>query len=412
MVDNDYYKKLKHRLYYRQNLEYTNNLVSLIIFAASLLGIGFALGTFFSIFSISYFHSILLLMIGVFFSFTQYIFNKIEKLRETVKYMGFVFTSFFISLASIIPGVGLSIYFAFILVPFVSTLYLDIKLSSITSLITYFLMAISLYINSHYNFVFHSPAKIDPNIFIGEFFGYSAAYIFVAIIALAVSNTFRKTISLELEKQAKIKELKLNLIETFAHIVEWSDKYTGQHIQRTSKYVEIISNKLVEMNKYTTELTPETINLYVSAAPLHDIGKINVPNNILSKPGKFTDEEYEIMKTHSLTGYNIIMTDLSQFEDAPYIRTASQMALYHHERWDGTGYPNKAKGTNIPLCGRIMAAADVLDALLSKRQYKEPYTIEQTFDVFKNQKNKQFEPCIVDAVLDLKEDILKIVNEE
>ena len=231
---------------------------------------------------------------------------------------------------------------------------------------------------------------------------------FISALALSVSNAFKKALTLEFEKQNKIEELKYDLIETFAHIIEWSDKYTGLHIQRTSKYVELIAKKLAENGYYKNELTPEYIKLMVSAAPLHDVGKINVPNNILCKNGKFTPDEFEIMQTHSRTGYNIIINELSRFEDENYVKLASQMALYHHERWDGSGYPNKIKEKEIPLCGRIMAAADVLDALLSKRQYKEKFSIEETFRIFDEQRNRQFESCIVDAVFALKDEIAEI----
>lgn len=410
MFSNDLYKSLRERSYYKQNLEYTNNFVAYILFVASLLGSLFALGTYFSLFDIPYSYCVIIQILGLFLSFTQYILNKIQPFRKYLKFIGLIFISIFTSFVAIVPGVGLSIYIAFILVSFVSTLYLQTEISIITSIVSYILMIISLYINSHFNYITNSMPKIPTEKFFGEFIGYSSTYIFVFIISLSVSNTFKKTLLLEYGKQQKIKRLKLELIETFAHIVEWSDKYTGQHIQRTRTYVELISNKLVEMNYYTTELTPEKIKLFVSAAPLHDIGKINVPNNILSKPGKFTPEEFEIMKTHSKTGYNIIMTDLARFEDIEYIKTASQMALYHHEKWDGTGYPNNVKGTDIPLCGRIMAAADVLDALLSKRQYKEKFTIDDTLAIFEKEREKQFESCIVDAVLALKDDIIKIIS--
>lgn len=410
MFSNDLYKSLRERSYYKRNLESTNNFVAIILFVASLLGSFFALGTYISLFNIPYVYCLIIQILGILLSFTLYILNKIQPLRKALMYVGLVFISIFTSFVAIVPGVGLSIYIAFILVSFVSTLYLQTRLSVITSFISYLLMVGTLYFNSHFYYLTNSEPKILPEEFFGEFLGYSSTYIFVFIITLSVSNTFKKTLLLELEKQNKIKQLKLELIETFAHIVEWSDKYTGHHIQRTRTYVELISNKLVEMGYYTDDLTPEKIKLFVSAAPLHDIGKINVPNNILSKPGKFTPEEFEIMKTHSKTGYNIIMSDLARFEDIEYIKTASQMALYHHEKWDGTGYPNNIKGTDIPLCGRIMAAADVLDALLSKRQYKEKFTIDDTLGIFEKERDKQFEPCIVDAVLALKDDVIRIIS--
>ena len=159
---------------------------------------------------------------------------------------------------------------------------------------------------------------------------------------------------------------------------------------------------------YTDVLTEENIQLYVNTAPLHDLGKIRVPDQILLKPSRFTPEEFERMKTHSLEGYNLIDENLSGVESDEFLEIAKIMALYHHEKWNGTGYPNSVKGTDIPLCARIMAAADVLDALLSKRQYKDAMTIEQAMDIFRESSGSHFEPCIVDAVLACEDSIREV----
>ena len=159
---------------------------------------------------------------------------------------------------------------------------------------------------------------------------------------------------------------------------------------------------------YTDVLTEENIQLYVNTAPLHDLGKIRVPDQILCKPSRFTPEEFEKMKIHSLEGYNLIDENLTGVESDEFLEIAKIMALYHHEKWNGTGYPNSVKGTDIPLCARIMAAADVLDALLSKRQYKDAMTIEQAMDIFRESSGSHFEPCIVDAVLACEDSIREV----
>lgn len=309
------------------------------------------------------------------------------------------------------PGIGLSIFICFAIIPFMSTLYLSRATSIITSVISYFVMLLALYAKAHnYNLIPNDPESAF--IWFGtEAIGYSMTHLFVFIVTMFISRSFKQTLLREYNKQEQLKEIKQDLIKSFANIIEWSDKYTGEHIKRTCIYVDLIANKLVEMNCYTDILTPQTISIYSSAAALHDIGKINVPNNILSKPGKFTPEEYEIMKSHSQIGYNIITTDLSKLEEPEYIDIASQMALFHHEKWDGSGYPKHIKGTEIPLCSRIMAAADVLDALLSKRQYKDSYSLDKTFEIILNERGKQFEPCIADAVIGLKQQILSVIDE-
>lgn len=166
------------------------------------------------------------------------------------------------------------------------------------------------------------------------------------------------------------------------------------------------------MGHYQLKLTDREIDLYTQAAPLHDIGKFCIPTDILNKPGKYTAEEYEEMKKHAQAGHDLIENEFSGLQNDDFVKIASQMAWFHHEKWDGTGYPRGIKGNEIPLCGRIMAAADVLDALLSRRLYKEAYEVEKTFDIMESLKGTQFEPCIVEAVMSLKEDIVRIMNED
>ena len=198
------------------------------------------------------------------------------------------------------------------------------------------------------------------------------------------------------------------VIISFANLVESRDTFTGEHIKRTAIYVELIARELVKQGLYTDVLTEENIQLYVNTAPLHDLGKIRVPDQILCKPSRFTPEEFEKMKIHSLEGYNLIDENLTGVESDEFLEIAKIMALYHHEKWNGTGYPNNVKGTDIPLCARIMAAADVLDALLSKRQYKDAMTVEQAMDIFRESSGSHFEPCIVDAVLACEDSIREV----
>ena len=399
------------QLYYRDNLYNTNNLVSIVLFSSAIVGFIFALCTKIQLFNIKYKYCFLISIVSIIFGIIQLALNKIARIRNIVKYIGLIFSSVVVALITSTPGVGLSIFICFAIIPFMSTLYLSRTTSIITSVACYIVMIIALYIKSHnYNLIPNDPESALVW-FSVEAIGYSLSYFFVFLFTLFISSSFKRTLLREYEKQQELKDLKQELINSFANIVEWSDKYTGEHIKRTCIYVNLIANKLVEMGYYEDVLTKKTIKLYSSAAALHDIGKINVPNNVLSKPGKFTEEEYELMKTHSQTGYDIITTDLSNLEDPEYIKIASEMALYHHEKWDGTGYPKKIKGTEIPLCSRIMAAADVLDALLSKRQYKDSYDIDKTFNIISEEKGKQFEPCIADAVFELKDKIIAVISE-
>ena len=178
----------------------------------------------------------------------------------------------------------------------------------------------------------------------------------------------------------------------------------------TRKYVEIIAKELKKGGYYQKELTDENIELYSTAAFLHDIGKIHIPEGVLNKIGKFTPEEYQLMKIHPEEGKKLLEY-LPQIEDGTFNEIAKQMAYCHHEKWDGSGYPNGLKGKEIPLCARIMAAADVLDALISQRLYKEPMPVEEAMEVFERSKGMHFEPCIADAVINLK-NLISIIDED
>lgn len=164
------------------------------------------------------------------------------------------------------------------------------------------------------------------------------------------------------------------------------------------KYVEMICHKLRSDGIYTEELTDTNIDLFVTSAFLHDIGKIHIPEGVLNKPGKFNDEEFALMKCHPEEGKKLLQF-LPKIDDGNFNEIAQQMAYCHHEKWNGTGYPRGIKEFEIPLCARIMVAADVLDALISKRLYKEPMTVSQAIEVFKKSSGSHFEPCIADAVI-------------
>ena len=159
-----------------------------------------------------------------------------------------------------------------------------------------------------------------------------------------------------------------------------------------------------ETGHYLADLTDEKIDMICNAALLHDIGKVHIPEGILNKDGKFTPQEFEIMKSHPEEGKKILEV-LPPIREGKFNRVAENMCLYHHEKWNGTGYPKGLEGDKIPLCARIMAAADVLDALLSRRLYKAPMTIDEAMDIFTELKGIQFEPCISDAVLAKKDTI-------
>ena len=190
------------------------------------------------------------------------------------------------------------------------------------------------------------------------------------------------------------------LIITMADLVESRDSDTGAHVQKTAAYVKIIVEGLKKKGYYLQKITPKFMSDVVRSAPLHDVGKINIPDEVLNKPGKLTDEEYEIMKTHTTAGKRIMENAISTVEGDNYLKEARNMAAYHHERWDGKGYPEGIHGEVIPLSARIMAVADVFDALTSPRVYKPAFPLEKALAILEEGKGTQFDPKCVEVFMD------------
>lgn len=210
----------------------------------------------------------------------------------------------------------------------------------------------------------------------------------------------------QIKTQAKrISEMQHNIIITMADIVESRDENTGGHIRRTAEYVRIIAEKLREKGQYSDILTDRYVDDMVVAAPLHDIGKIHVSDTILNKPGKLDDEEFAIMKTHTTYGRDMLEHAVKNLGAFSYLNMAVLMAGYHHEKWNGRGYPEGLSGQDIPLCARIMAVADVFDALVSKRCYKAAMPLEKAYSIIREESGNAFDPVIVDAFFDSTEDI-------
>jgi len=179
---------------------------------------------------------------------------------------------------------------------------------------------------------------------------------------------------------------------------EFRDEGTGNHIQRMARYSVAVAEAL--------ELSPRTLDLLEYASPMHDIGKIGIPDAILLKPGRLTPEELEVMKKHTTIGHDILAKSSS-----PYLQMAASIALSHHERWDGTGYPHGLAGERIPVESRIVAIADTFDALTTDRPYKEAWPLERSFDYIRENAGRQFDPACVEAFFDASERIESIYRE-
>ena len=195
-----------------------------------------------------------------------------------------------------------------------------------------------------------------------------------------------------------------------ADMVENRDQSTGDHIRKTAAYAMIVMEKMREKGYYAEQLTDQYITDVVKSAPLHDIGKIQVSDTILNKPGKLTDEEFEIMKTHTTAGKKIIEQTITTMPEADYLKEAEAIAYYHHEKWNGKGYPCGLAGEEIPLSARVMAVADVFDALVSKRCYKEPFSFEKAMSIIEEGAGSHFDPKVADAFLASSEEVRRIAE--
>ena len=215
----------------------------------------------------------------------------------------------------------------------------------------------------------------------------------------------------EHQKQV-ISKLQNGLILVLADMVESRDTCTGQHVRKTAAYSEIIMRELMREGVYADTLTEGYISDVINSAPLHDIGKIKVSDLILNKPGRLTDEEFAVMKTHTIEGAHVIehaMKMVSE-EDSPYLKEADNLAMYHHEKWNGSGYPVGLKGEEIPLSARIMAVADVFDALVSKRSYKDGLSYEKAMEIIEAGSGSHFDPAIVHAFAEAGDKVREVMN--
>ncbi|HEY6528803.1 MAG TPA: two-component system response regulator [Cellvibrionaceae bacterium] len=212
------------------------------------------------------------------------------------------------------------------------------------------------------------------------------------------------------KRTAEIMAIQDVTINAMASLAETRDNETGNHIRRTQRYVKALAEKLRFNPRFAHFLNDDkTIELLYKSAPLHDIGKVGIPDRILLKPGRFEPEEFEIMKTHTTLGRDaILQAEKDLGVEMPFLKYAKEIAYSHQEKWDGSGYPEGLSGDDIPISARLMAVADVYDALISRRVYKAPMPHEKAVEIIKEGKGNHFDPDMVEAFLDLESEFKRI----
>ncbi|AZQ12526.1 response regulator [Shewanella khirikhana] len=209
----------------------------------------------------------------------------------------------------------------------------------------------------------------------------------------------------------QISEIQDVTISALASLAETRDQETGFHIRRTQWYVKLLAQKIREQDKFAKLMTDEYIETLFKSAPLHDIGKVGIPDHILLKPGKLDNDEFTVMKTHADLGWHAIEeAEKTIGSKESFLEVAKEIAHFHHEKWDGSGYPEGLAGEDIPLSARLMAIADVYDALISKRVYKSAMTHEAALQIIRNGSGNHFDPVLVDAFFAIEADFFAIAN--
>ena len=292
--------------------------------------------------------------------------------------------------------------------------YINILLSMVLTFLLFFLLIkkqnnliLILFISTLILSVVFTVLALKSGVYIST--GYLVApfliHFFVVSILYIIIDTYeRKVFSEELNRSH------VALLDSMVHVAEVHDIETGAHIIRTKKYIKHLAEHMHKKGVYAQELSPTIIEMMYRTAPLHDLGKVGIEDAILKKPGKLTPIEYEVMKTHAELGMHIINNAISSYKENDFFIMARNIAHYHHEKWDGTGYPKGLKGTEIPLESRFMALADVYDALVSKRVYKASFSYEKTLQIIIDGRGKHFDPFLVDAFIEIEDQFREIAQ--
>jgi adenylate cyclase len=282
------------------------------------------------------------------------------------------------------------------LISFMLSIFLIFLLFKEKNVTTIILFAVFVLISFYINLL-----SIENGVYI------SYAYFILPLVINFFLLVIFETVLEMIERKIFVEELNkshIALLDSMVHVAEIHDIETGAHIIRTKEYVRILAQYIYDNDIYKDELSTYKIDIMYRTASLHDLGKVGIPDSILKKPGKLTDMEFEVMKTHPELGVHIINNAIKSYTENDFFTIGRNIANYHHEKWDGTGYPSGLKGEEIPIEARLMAIADVYDALMNKRVYKKEFSYDDTIKIIVDSKGKHFDPLLVEAFLECQED--------
>lgn len=233
-------------------------------------------------------------------------------------------------------------------------------------------------------------------------------YVIIAYVIGFFADHYRQELTNVRKRDDEIFEAHMATIYSLVKLAESRDYNTGEHVLRVAELCRLLADKLRSREKYRGYINDSYVEYIFKAAPLHDIGKVGIPDSILLKPGKLTPEEFEIMKTHTIIGEETLLEVKQRYSGYKFLEMAVNIARHHHEKWDGTGYPDGLSGDKIPLSARIMAVADTYDALRSKRVYKDALSHAESLEVIRQGAGTHYDPEIVEVLLEYEDEINEI----
>lgn len=389
---------------YNDNEKNLNRLVSKIVIWTTLAIPLLIIGRVTNIFpNLNYFDLFIILGYMVLSSFIFKLLCYLKPYSSSLKYIILVLIDILIFMISI--NKGFSPFISYLFLPLISCLYFNKFFSIHISILSYITMIVSIIIRAIKIATYQDNSAFGWEWGLGYGIGLSIEFSLNIIVLIIVSNQNYSLINENVQIISKIQNLQTTLTSSYTALIAEKDKTMKEHLNNTTVFLKILCKKLRTNRLFSDILEESYINDLISASPLHDIGLISINESILNKKEPLTQEEFCIYKTHTVEGERIINENMSSIENRNFFKISKEIALYHHEKWDGSGYPTGRKNIDIPLSARIIAIADSLDNLLSNKPYREGYSLDRTFDIISTLSGTDFDPQIVSALFQAKKEI-------